>query len=447
MSTILRPGQIVQAECAGVPCVVDSFLAAGGQGEVYRARLGSTSLALKWYFPESATETQRAALRTLVAKGSPSPQMLWPLDLTSARGVPGFGYLMPLRPPHFRSGVDLVRRRIEPTFRILATAALHLANGFLQLHASGLAYRDISFGNLFLDPASGDVLICDLDNVGIDGQPHSTVAGTMRFMAPEIVRGQAAPSTQTDQYSLAVLLHFLFFMSHPLEGLREAAIRCLDPAGQVRLYGTEPVYVADPNDKTNRPVRGRHDNFLAYWPIYPRFFKTLFTRAFTEGLGDPARRVKESEWRTALIQLRDGIFYCASCKAENFFDPQTQQAAAKDAACWACTRPLQLPLSLHLGNSVVMLNHDTRLYPHHLDDRGRHDFSRPAAEVTRHPTDPNVWGLKNLSGGEWVAVIAPGQTQPVPPGRNVMLAPGVRIQFGKSEGEVKYLSKGATGAS
>src|SRR5690348_10779423 len=98
MSTILRPGQIVQAESAGVGCQVEAFLGAGGQGEVYRARLGGTALALKWYFPESATAAQRAALQTLVSKGSPSEQMLWPLDLTSARGVPGFGYLMPLRP-------------------------------------------------------------------------------------------------------------------------------------------------------------------------------------------------------------------------------------------------------------------------------------------------------------------------------------------------------------
>src|SRR5262249_44867670 len=150
-----------------------------------------------------------------------------------------------------------------------------------------------------------DVLICDLDNVGIDGRPHNDVGGTMRFMAPEIVRGEAVPTTRTDQFSLAVLLHFMLFMAHPLEGQREAAVGGLDPGAQVRLDGTEPVYVADPNDKSNRPVPGRHDNMIAFWKVYPTFLKELFARAFTAGLRDPSARVAESEWRAALARLRD----------------------------------------------------------------------------------------------------------------------------------------------
>ena len=41
-------------------------------------------------------------------------------------------------------------------------------------------------------------------------------------MAPEIVRGEALPSTATDLYSLSVLLFYLLMVSHPLEGLRMA---------------------------------------------------------------------------------------------------------------------------------------------------------------------------------------------------------------------------------
>ncbi len=433
MTSILKPPQVVRAELAGLPCEVQALLGAGGQGEVYRARLGNTPLALKWYFPESATSEQRTALDRLVRKGSPSELFLWPIDLTSAAGVPGFGYLMPLREPRFKSGIDLAKRRIEPSFRTLITAGLNLAHGFLQLHAQGLAYRDISFGNLFLDPSTGEVLICDLDNVGVDGQPHNAVGGTMRFMAPEIVRGEAVPSTATDQFSLAVLLHFMFFMAHPLEGQREAAIGCLDAAAQVRLYGTEPVYVADPRDKSNRPVPGRHDNMLAFWPVYPTALKKLFNQAFTKGLHDPASRVKESEWRAVLAQLRDLIIYCSGCGAENFFD---LEQSSQPASCWACRRALTPPPALHIGKQVVMLNHDTRLYPHHLDGQRRYDFSQPVAEVTRHPTNPDIWGLKNLSGSKWVSTPGGGQVSDVEPGRSVTIAPGTRLRFGKVEGEI-----------
>ena len=59
---------------------------------------------------------------------------------------------------------------------------------------------------MFFDPDTGDVLICDNDNVSANGIDNSSVYGTPRFMAPEIVMGQAKPSRNTDLYSLAVLL-------------------------------------------------------------------------------------------------------------------------------------------------------------------------------------------------------------------------------------------------
>ena len=62
---------------------------------------------------------------------------------------------------------------------------------------------------MFFDPDTGDVLICDNDNVSANGIDNSSVYGTPRFMAPEIVMGQAKPSRNTDLYSLAVLLFYM----------------------------------------------------------------------------------------------------------------------------------------------------------------------------------------------------------------------------------------------
>ena len=83
---------------------------------------------------------------------------------------------MPLRDPRYKGIVGLMKRRVEPTFRALATAGLELAHSFLELHVQGLCYRDISFGNVFFDPQSGDVLICDNDNVTIDGAAPVMIA-------------------------------------------------------------------------------------------------------------------------------------------------------------------------------------------------------------------------------------------------------------------------------
>ncbi len=419
--------------------MVEAFLGGGTQGEVYRAQLGGKSIALKWYFAQQATSAQRKNLETLIDKGPPNAQFLWPMELATAPDVGGFGYIMPLREPGYKNIVDLMKRRIDPSFHALATTGMQLAQAFLELHAKGLCYRDISFGNVFFHPDTGDIQVCDNDNVSIDGQGQSGVLGTPRFIAPEVVRGEAVPSIQTDLFSLSVLLFYLFHIHHPLEGLRESSIKCFDLPAMTQLYGTKPLFIFDPMDSSNQPVRGFHDNAIEYWPLYPQALRDLFTQAFTAGLHDPHERVRESQWRTALVQLRDAVMYCGHCGSENFYDGDALRVSGgKPGACWSCHKPLTLPFRLRLDRQVVMLNHNTCLYPHHLDPQRRYDLSQPWAAVQRHPQNKDVWGLKNLSTVKWVSTAPDGTVRDVEPGRSVSLAAGVKVNFGSVEGEIRF---------
>ena len=439
MDQILKPGQVVHCEPSGMPCTIENLLGAGGQGEVYKAELAGEAVAVKWFFPHMATPEQRASMELLIRKGAPSEHFLYPMEITTAAGVNGFGYVMPLRPKRFKNIVDLMTRRIEPTFRALATAGLNLAHNYLLLHSQGLCYRDISFGNAFFDPANGDILIADNDNVSVDGAGVLGVLGTPRFMAPEIVRGEAFPSTQTDLFSLSVLIFYMLMVAHPLEGKKEAEIKALDLPAMTKIYGKEPIFIFDPNDDSNRPVPGIHDNALAFWRIYPQFLRDIFTRAFTDGIRDPKNgRVRESEWRATMVELRDAIFYCPHCSLENFYDSQALKASGRNPGlCWACAAQLRLPPRIRIGKSVVMLNHDTKLFPHHIDDGRLYDFSEPVASVASHPANPSVWGLKNLSPDKWFITAADGSVKEVAPERSVTLAVGTKIQFGKIEGEIR----------
>ncbi len=258
-------------------------------------------------------------------------------------------------------------------------------------------------------------------------------------MAPEIVRGEAMPSTQTDLYSLSVLIFYMLMVAHPLEGKKESDIKALDLPAMTKIYGKEPIFIFDPNDDSNRPVPGIHDNALAFWRIYPQFLRDIFIRAFTVGITDPKNgRVRESEWRGEMVKLRDSIFYCPHCSLENFYDSIALKASGGIAGlCWACAAQLQLPPRIRIGKSVVMLNYDTQLFPHHVDDSRLYDFSAPIASVAAHPTKPNVWGLKNLSALKWYISAADGSVKDVEPNKSVTLAVGTKIQFGKVEGEIK----------
>ncbi|HEY5311469.1 MAG TPA: hypothetical protein VIK18_03080 [Pirellulales bacterium] len=136
--------------------------------------------------------------------------------------------------------------------------------------------------------------------------------------------------------------------------------------------------------------------------------------------------------------MRDLAGYC-TCQAENFYDPDYDQPANGARHCWACQQPLRWPFRLAIGKRRnIVLNHATKLFGHHLDPQKTFDFSEPLAEVSRHPTEPGVWGLKNLSPDKWVVVSAEGALIDVLPGKSAKLAGDMTIQFGNVTGEVSY---------
>jgi len=349
MGHLLQESQILKLS-TGADCQVEQFLGAGSRGEVYRVKAGTQEYALKWYFEQQATPEQKSGIEMLVKLGSPGKQFLWPIVMAhDASGSRSFGYLMTLRPNDYRSMFDLMNRKAEPTFLALVTTCYELVDAYQSLHAQGLCYRDISFGNVFFHEKTGDVLVCDNDNVTPNGSASKEVLDTPRFMAPEIVRAQASPSADSDLYSLSVLLFYMLMLHHPLEGQLEANIRILDQSAINRLYGTDPVFIFDPSDNRNYPVTGCQDNALIYWPLYPEFIKKIFVRAFTQGL-QPNGRVRESEWKGVLIQLRDSIFECPNCLSENFTDSVKPR---EQAICWNCQESLPAFLSLEFDRQSM----------------------------------------------------------------------------------------------
>ncbi|ROO84832.1 protein kinase-like protein [Actinocorallia herbida] len=438
MSGTLREGDRLHT-AEGTELKILSHLGAGGQGEVYRVRCEDRDQALKWYYPESATEQQLHIVSDLVRRGFHDDRFLWPQAVVTDR-TGGFGYLMDLRPARFAGLPDLFRRRLNVKPRELLTACVHLVEAYRALHAQGVAYRDISYGNVFFDPATGDVLVCDNDNAVVDGTDVG-VLGTMEFMAPELIRGEAAPRTQTDLHSLAVLLFLILMNHHPLEGAREYAIRCFEENAKRRLYGDEPVFVFDPRDESNRPVAGFHDTVLATWPVWPADLRDLFVKAFTVGLRSPDARVTETEWRDTLARTRDSVVLCLGCSRQNMHDP-----ADPGAVCWGCGQALVLPPVLELTTPSprvtrrIVLERDARLHPHHLvGEPDRHRYAEAIGEVAEHPQVPGRFGLRNLTAAPWTIRRADGSRQDIEPGRSLDLRAEVLLEIGDAQG---VLTKG-----
>jgi serine/threonine protein kinase len=403
------------------------FIASGGQGEVYEVEDAASGnrYAMKWYHKHSATSYQQKLIERLIKRGAPDHRFLWPLDLIKREKL--FGYVMRLRPPVYKSIVDLMKRRAEPTFNALCMAGINLADGYQCLHSQGLCYRDISFGNLFFNPADGDVLICDNDNVTINMDAESGTNGTPRFIAPEIITRKASPSTETDLYSMAVLLFYMFMLHHPLEGAMEANIKCLDGKAMEKIYGHNPVFIWDPVNDGNRPIPGYQDNAVIFWKIYPPYLREMFTRAFTKGLRDGHARIVEKEWKDAFANLRNSILYCQGCGCENFYN--------KKPVCWSCRANIVPPPKIRIGRQLIMLNHDTVITEHHLRENFNYDVI--LGKITKHPSNPSKWGLTNTSADNWTFIKANGETTVIGQNRTVPLTSGARINFGLAEGIIE----------
>ena len=136
--------------------------------------------------------------------------------------------------------------------------------------------------------------------------------------------------------------------------------------------------------------------------------------------------------------MRDQIYYCHHCGAENFLIEEGDHSGPLGGPnCWFCHEVPVPPLRLVVGRHAIVLNQDTLLHPHHLDANRRNDYSEIWAEMVPHPSRPDVWGLKNVSGTTWSSVPPSGAPiVEVASDRSVSLVPGLRIRFGPCEGVV-----------
>ena len=425
---------------SGQTLKVLGLLGAGGQGEVYEVDQSGQRYALKWYFaptrdPRSQLQAQqqRDALKTyIIPRGAPDQRFVWPLDFVDAEhGTGTFGYVMQLWPAGYETLERLVCGRVPTSDRILATAALGIVDAFRKLHLSGSVYKDINLGGFAFDPKTGDVLVVDNDNVRTNGTPGAILFPG--FGAPEVVMGRSPCTTVTDDHALAVLLFFLFCRGNPMEGAREL-INCYDLTATRELFGDGALFVFDPKNDGNRPVVGVHEAVLRNWPALPGEMQAAFMRAFGEGLHDPTKRLTDGEWVHVLSRFRDALFECSSCRRETVYAREALKGGEALTCVW-CEKPQQLPPRMKIGTSVIMLSPAARLFPHHLGETA--NFSAPVAALSPHPTKKNTWGLKNLSAKPWSYTANDGRMQDVQPGQSAPIRDGLRINFGRVEGEIR----------
>jgi len=399
----LKHGTLVDLESGGQVKVLKE-LGRGGQGIVYLCEFQGNQYALKWYivkYPDAFYNN----LKNNVNAGSPSKSkaFLWPLMLTKKQHD-SFGYVMQLRPQEYKEFGDFLLAKAKfASVSAILNAAFQMCEGFYHLHLNGYSYQDLNDGNFFINPQTGDLLICDNDNVTAQGQ-NLGIMGKMRYMAPEVVAGNR-PDKYSDYFSLAVMLFLLFFRNHPLEGQKTLKAPCMTEAGEKKHYGSEALFIYDKDSQENLPVRGVHANVIKLWPLFPEVLRNAFIEAFSQSnINNPGSRWIESKWEKILIELRNSVIVSESGEEE--FLSSSKKATFSIQTNSFGTIALSPKKVIYLGKT-----------------------KEPMAQVRINKSDPSVWALQNLLKEKWVVETASGKLKEVMPNEIMPTKPGLKITF------------------
>jgi len=404
-------------------------LGEGGQGTVYRVRVDGTKeeRALKWYFIEKVNDPKvfYHNLKENIKNGSPSPAFVWPEALTDwVNGT--FGYIMRIFPKEYKGFSKYLMARVRfVSYKAMINAALNIVIAFKDLHNKGYNYQDLNDGNFSIEPQTGDVLICDNDNVMGHGQ-SSGVLGKARYMAPEVVRGEKTPDKKTDRFSLAIMLFMLLVGDHPLEGAK-TNVPALTNKYDKKFFGTEPLFIFDEADSTNRPVQGLHKNAIAFWPCFPSFIQKAFAKSFSQdSLLRAQGRLQEQEWLPLLMQLKSSIVKCPICGSEMFLESNGETICPD---CKNRVKPVgHLKFAKRRSNIAISapIFEGVHLYEYHMSDTSE-DYQTVAATVL---VKPGKFGLQNNSNYRWTITNPDGRTSTKQHGDIAVLGLGAKIDFG-----------------
>lgn len=408
---------------------ISDKVADGGQGIIYKVDYDEKTYALKWYLKNKVYHSKAfiSNLESNIKNGPPcgNEDFTWPLCLTD-RNRGSYGYLMDYIPDSYHQFNKLIYDKVKyKNFKTRITAALNIVRCFRDLHRKGYSYQDISGGNVFINNETGEVQICDNDNVA----PHGInlgIAGTPGYVAPEVLLGKHRPDTHTDRYSLAVLLFLLLFHSHPLEG-KKAVEEINTKSVEKDLYANNPVFIYNPDDQSNRPAAGIHFNIIRLWPIYPDYIREAFIKSFTEGLDFTNRvkrenRVTDEQWRNLFLKLRDEVIECLNCSNEMITSVALKEGKIH---CNRCKAVQPTPLWFKVKKHSIALYPGNIIYSTHIHDND--DHKSVIGKVVSKKDNKMAIGLKNLSQNNWLTIGANGIENKVEPNSVIALQKGLHI--------------------
>ncbi len=226
------------------------LLGAGGMGEVYRARdtVLDRHVALKVLFPAYPADT--GAVPHLVREAQSAARLSHP-NICTVHEVGSFEG-RPFLAMEYVEGQTLAQKLRDGAFppRRVLDYGIQIARALAHAHERQILHKDLKSANVIVT-SDEQIKVVDfgiarrMGPAGIEqvtlgaSQTSRVVAGTPAYMAPEVLRGEAADA-RSDVWALGVLLYEMASGTHPFSGVTAFEVIASIMAGPPTLRTSMP---------------------------------------------------------------------------------------------------------------------------------------------------------------------------------------------------------------
>ncbi len=354
----IAPGQILRSVTGKTLKILD-FIEEGGQGRVFKAKVQETNqdMVVKVFLPSFNRTSIIKRTQLLISLNLPAKcaTLKTPIDMILE------DFQVAHCSPFVRGKLlDDYLTNPAPDFLSNLILAVALCHSVAVLHEQNIVHGDLQARNVMVGREKGifAIFMIDFDNFTATGLPLPDCLGHQLYMAPELwdalqKKKNKNPDMYTDRYSLAVLLHEILLLKHPLSGAdyNEKAFREAVYTGK---WLHDPVYSLFSFEELG-----------GYPPqILNAEVAQLFRKAFSL---NPMERPTAKNWEVTLCKMLNQVYLCPACSCPCMID-------ASKTRCPLCQASYPLLQMVLPGSKTIALD-QSRLI-------GRKDFAREAMSVS-----------------------------------------------------------------
>jgi serine/threonine protein kinase len=287
-------------------------------------------------------------------------------------------------------------QNVEPFAKNLQLA-LAIVHAIYVLHSRGIIHGDLHSNNFIVKKAKGiaEVALIDMDNFNafaFKNVPEPACLGHPLYLAPELddaleSKRRAIPTLETELYAVAVLLHEILLLRHPLAGLDNSK----------EEYNWAKQALGWPDDPA-RPWSKPRD--IGGYPtgVLSADLMGLFRRALSK---NPLIRPQVIEWKKVLIQAMGRIYVCPKCRTPVIVDSSKTRCPYSK-----CRRTFpHLVLKLSSGKAIQLQESSCVIGRADLD--GAPHVSREHCIVRRRGPETSfesvgLNGMFRMAGNNWL---------------------------------------------